>query len=55
LATQLVIDIAQEQSGVFSILNIRGEGSSHAPPQLEVQPEIANDLLRKQANEIGIA
>ena len=36
-------------------LNIRGKRSGRPPAELELQPEVANDLFREQTDQVGIA
>src|SRR5437868_1529388 len=49
------IDIADEQSVVFSISSVRRKRGDRAPAQLELQTELANDFLWKEANQISVA
>src|SRR4029077_1574515 len=51
----LFIDVADEQPGLMTILNIRRKRPGRPPAQFELQAKIANDLLREQTDQIRIA
>ena len=38
-----------------AILHVGSERAGRAPAQLEVQAQIADDFLRKQADQVGVA
>src|SRR5262249_6144993 len=53
-ATHLFIDIAQEQRTMMSVVHIRRARCDCPSPQFQFQPEILDDLIRKETDEIGI-
>src|ERR1043166_3950266 len=53
-AAYFFIHIAQEQRAVVPVFHVWRAGSDDAAPQFQLQTKIMDDLLRKEADQIGV-
>src|SRR6266480_2343223 len=50
-----LVDVADQEAVVLAALNIRGKRTGRPPAQLKLEAKVANDLLREQTDQVGVA